>query len=112
MNYHQPADSAASNQGRSARQASSDLEFGRFFGLSVDLRAVASTKDGTWKRVNPAFERILGWTEADTEDGKFMEKAYPDPDYREEVVHFMLSASWSAPGPTPVSARAGTPVSS
>ena len=39
--------------------------FQHFFELSVDMLATASSKDGTFCSVNPAFERILGWSKAD-----------------------------------------------
>ena len=40
-------------------------------------------------RVNPEFERVLGWTEEDTSEGHLMEKCFPDPEYRAEVEAFM-----------------------
>ncbi|MCK0532507.1 PAS domain S-box protein [Sphingobium agri] len=39
--------------------------FQHFFELSVDMLATASSDDGTWRSVNPAFERILGWSKSD-----------------------------------------------
>jgi PAS domain S-box-containing protein len=36
-------------------------DLGRFFDLSVDLMCLAGV-DGFFKRVNPAFERVLRWT--------------------------------------------------
>lgn len=40
---------------------------------------------------NSEVSRVLGWTEEDVTDGKFMEKAYPDPDYRRSVEEYMAS---------------------
>ncbi len=44
-------------------------------------------------RFNRSMTDLLGWTEADTLDGRFMEKAYPDEAYRREVAEFMTSLS-------------------
>jgi PAS domain S-box-containing protein len=46
-------------------------------------------------RFNRHFREVLGWTEADAADGGFMERAYPDPEYRREVADYMRSL---APG--------------
>jgi PAS domain S-box-containing protein len=42
-------------------------------------------------RFNKEFKQVTGWTEEDAADGIFIEKVYPDPDYRQEVVEFMKS---------------------
>ena len=42
-------------------------------------------------RFNKQLRQTLGWTEADAADGRFMERVYPDPDYRTYVSEFMLS---------------------
>jgi len=52
-----------------------DLE--RIFNLSLDLICVAGF-DGYYKWVNPAFERILGWTEEESLSRPFMEFIHPD----------------------------------
>jgi PAS domain S-box-containing protein len=44
------------------QSASENFYFEKIYKLSNDLICVAST-DGFFKRVNPAFEKILGWTE-------------------------------------------------
>lgn len=44
-------------------------------------------KDGTYKYINPQFTEIFGYTLADIPTGKdWFEKAYPDPDYRQQAV--------------------------
>ena len=52
-------------------------ELDRFFMLSLDLFCVA-TFDGHFIRVNPASERILGFTEAELCASPFMEFVHPD----------------------------------
>jgi PAS domain S-box-containing protein len=44
-------------------------------------------------RFNQAAQKNLGWTEADAADGKLLEKAYPDPAVREEVIAYMESVA-------------------
>ncbi|HJW25014.1 MAG TPA: ATP-binding protein [Rhodocyclaceae bacterium] len=45
--------------------------------------------------INRHFEAVLGWDEADVNDGDFMAKVYPDPAYRAAAVAYMRSL---APG--------------
>ena len=40
-------------------------------------------------RVNPEFERVVGWSAADAAGVSLMEECYPDPAYREDVARFM-----------------------
>ncbi|HOM73361.1 MAG TPA: PAS domain S-box protein, partial [Armatimonadota bacterium] len=40
---------------------------------------------------NKNFRDVLGWTEADAVDGDFMEKVYPDPEYRQMATEYMQS---------------------
>lgn len=44
-------------------------------------------------RFNQAAQQTMGWTEADAAGGQLMEKAYPDPALRQEVVAFMESVT-------------------
>ena len=59
-------------------RARAELERDRFFDLSVDMLAIASTSDWLWRRVNPAFTATLGWTEAELVDRPFLELVHPD----------------------------------
>ncbi|HUG01474.1 MAG TPA: HAMP domain-containing protein [Longimicrobiales bacterium] len=52
-------------------------EYQRFFDQSRDLMCIAAT-DGYFKKVNPAFERSLGWTEAELLNRPFLDFVHPD----------------------------------
>lgn len=53
-------------------------EFKRLFDLSLDLLAIASTTDGCWKRVNPAFTRVLGWSEEELLSIPYLQIVHPE----------------------------------
>jgi PAS domain S-box-containing protein len=42
-------------------------------------------------RLNPAFERTVGWSARDAAGVSLMEECYPDPEYRGQVLAFMQS---------------------
>ena len=57
------------------RRAQEELD--RFFMLSGDLLVVA-TFDGYFKRVNPAWQRVLGYTEEELLSRPYMEFVHPE----------------------------------
>jgi PAS domain S-box-containing protein len=52
-------------------------EFEKYFELSLDMLCIAGT-DGYFRRVNPAFERTLGWSSAELLSQSFMDLVHPD----------------------------------
>jgi PAS domain S-box-containing protein len=59
------------------RRMTSLQEYKKLFDLSVDMLCVAGT-DGYFKRTNPSFERVLGWSEDDLLRRPFMDIIHPD----------------------------------
>ena len=52
-------------------------ELDQFFSMSIDLLCIAGT-DGRFKRVNPAWEEVLGWTAADLTSVPYVDLVHPD----------------------------------
>jgi PAS domain S-box-containing protein len=65
----------------------------RFRSLSEDapFGMAMIDKDGTFKYINPKFKELFGYDLNDVPDGKtWFRKAYPDPDYRHQVISAWL----------------------
>jgi PAS domain S-box-containing protein len=61
----------------SERRARAQREADRIFSLSPDVITVAGF-DGSWKRVNPAFEALFGYTEREARGRPYLEFVHPD----------------------------------
>lgn len=59
------------------RQVTLLNEFEKYFELAMDMLCIAGT-DGYFKRVNPAFERTLGWTPEELLSRPFVDFVHPD----------------------------------
>ena len=57
--------------------SSAQQHLSRFFDLSLDLLCVAGT-DGFFKEINPAFQRVLGYSREELLSSGFMEFVHPD----------------------------------
>jgi PAS domain S-box-containing protein len=72
------------------RRTKAKAEADRLFTLSADLIAVAGF-DGFWKRVNPAFERLLGYTEREALARPHLDFVHPDDRERSEAEALRLA---------------------
>ena len=74
-----PPDAAPpeAEDGSNAPLTAVELDAEKFFTLSVDLVCIAAI-DGRFKKVNPAFERVMGWTEEELLSRPFYDFVHPD----------------------------------
>jgi PAS domain S-box-containing protein len=63
--------------GQFVKRARADEMLDRFFTLSIDLLCISGF-DGVFRRLNPAWERILGWTLEDLTSHPFLDFIHPD----------------------------------
>jgi PAS domain S-box-containing protein len=63
--------------GQFVKRARADEILDRFFTLSLDLLCISGF-DGVFRRLNPAWERTLGWTVEDLTTHPFLDFIHPD----------------------------------
>lgn len=76
-----------------------EAERERFFRLAPDMFCIAGT-DGFFKRVNPAFMRILGWSEEELRARPFLDLIHPEDRGRGEETLDCLKRGEPGPGLT------------
>ena len=78
-------------------EAHADDERARFFTLCQDMLCIAGT-DGYFRRLNPAWTRVLGWSEAELLSAPYLDFVHPD-----DRSTARLDTSATAAGHMPVS---------
>ena len=77
----------------------SQYDFEKFFDLSLDVLCI-SGGDGYFKRVNPSFQRTLGWTSEELTSRPFVDFIHPD-----DVAATLREVKERAPGRPTVSLK-------
>ena len=72
---HEFLERRVADRTRQLEEAREELD--RFFSLSLDLLCISGF-DGRFRRVNPAWERTLGWTQADLMSAPYLDFVHPD----------------------------------
>ena len=85
-------EAAAERTWAAVERVRAERERDRFFELSVDLLAMASLREGSWVRVNPAFARILGWQANELAGRSYLDTIHPDDRARSEAAAARLAA--------------------
>jgi PAS domain S-box-containing protein/putative nucleotidyltransferase with HDIG domain len=71
-------------------QRRAEAEHNRFFELSIDLLCIAGT-DGHFRQLNPAWSRILGWSEAELLARPWLDFVHPEDREATERVRVELA---------------------
>ena len=59
---------------------------------NIPIMVIVTGKDGSFRWINKTFENVLGFSNAEVQDINFLSVCYPDPEYREEVLEFIMKA--------------------
>jgi PAS domain S-box-containing protein len=76
-----------------AERLQAETELDRFFNLSLDLFGIAS-KEGYFKRVNPQFEKVLGYSPLELKQTAILDLVHPDDRDRSLAAVEQLSQSF------------------
>lgn len=72
---HEALERRVAERTRELEQTREELD--RFFSLSLDLLCISGL-DGRFRRVNPAWEQVLGWTSEDLVSVPYIDFVHPD----------------------------------
>ncbi len=75
-NYRQPLEELVKERTEELQNAREEVE--RIIDLSVDIIAVADLNTGFFTKVNPAFSRIIGYSQEEILNTPFVDFLHPD----------------------------------